>query len=128
MDGNIAKDLEHTDAGKSRATWGDYLALARLDHSTKHIFILPGVVLAYLLREAVAKPPGVDIFLGLLAAVSIASANYVINEYLDREFDRHHPDSRTDFSPGGQSYYVLPGMCVCTAGDCLQRSPASDQG
>jgi len=29
--------------------------------------------------------------LGMIAAVSVASANYVINEYLDRESDRHHP-------------------------------------
>lgn len=91
MDGNTAKDIEHTGAAKSRAGWADYLALARFDHSTKHIFILPGVVLAYLLRDVAARSPGADIFLGLIAAVSIASANYVINEYLDRDFDRHHP-------------------------------------
>ena len=91
MDGNAAKNVEREFSGKTEATWRDYLALARLDHSTKHIFILPGVVLAYLLRHAAAKPPGLDIFLGLLAALCIASANYVINEYLDRDFDRHHP-------------------------------------
>jgi 4-hydroxybenzoate polyprenyltransferase len=32
-----------------------------------------------------------SLFLGILTAVCIASANYVINEYLDREFDQHHP-------------------------------------
>ncbi len=31
------------------------------------------------------------VVLGLLAAISIASANYAINEWLDRGFDRHHP-------------------------------------
>jgi 4-hydroxybenzoate polyprenyltransferase len=80
-----------------RSFWGhdanvkDYVAIARLDHATKHVFILPGVVLAYLLKGVHSPNVTWSIFAGLLAAVSIASANYVINEYLDREFDRHHP-------------------------------------
>ena len=78
------------------ATLTDYLTIARLNHSTKQIFIAPGIVLAYLLRGTGAKEGslesvGTEIVLGLLVAVSIASANYVINEYLDRDFDRHHP-------------------------------------
>jgi 4-hydroxybenzoate polyprenyltransferase len=74
-------------------TLRDYLALARFDHSTKHIFIVPGIVLVYLLRGIPLHLPSVyvDIILGLIAAICIASANYVINEYLDREFDKHHP-------------------------------------
>ncbi|MBO9518182.1 MAG: UbiA family prenyltransferase [Porphyrobacter sp.] len=69
----------------------DYLSLARFDHITKHVFILPGLVLAYALRE----PPLADAIwkvpIGFLSAIAIASANYVINEWLDREFDAHHP-------------------------------------
>src|SRR5271167_2785101 len=36
----------------ARATLFDHLAMMRLDHATKHVFILPGVVLALLLRGA----------------------------------------------------------------------------
>lgn len=72
-------------------TLSDYLALARFDHSTKHIFIVPGIVLVYLLRGQPSHFPVMDVILGLITAICIASANYVINEYLDREFDKHHP-------------------------------------
>jgi 4-hydroxybenzoate polyprenyltransferase len=69
----------------------DYLSLARFDHTTKHIFILPGLIVAWSLRE----PPLGDViwrtFVGFFSAIAIASANYVINEWLDREFDAHHP-------------------------------------
>ncbi len=75
----------------ARGTLHDYLAIARFDHATKHVFIIPGIILAYALRGL--WPPHVIFMLlaGCCSAISIASANYVINEWLDREFDAHHP-------------------------------------
>jgi 4-hydroxybenzoate polyprenyltransferase len=90
MDVDSSNALAHT-AVKPAGTARDYLALARFDHFTKHIFIVPGIVLAYLLRGGPPHFPVAQVILGLIAAVCVASANYVINEYLDREFDKHHP-------------------------------------
>lgn len=83
-------DCEGNIPARSAGTLIDYLSIARLDHSVKHVFVIPGLVLAYLLRGTENLVP-VNFLLGLGVAVFIASANYVINEWLDRDFDRYHP-------------------------------------
>ncbi|WP_395327280.1 UbiA family prenyltransferase [Novosphingobium sp. BL-8H] len=69
----------------------DYLSLARFDHISKHVFIIPGLILAYALREPSLLDAPQRVVVGFAVAIAIASANYVINEWLDREFDAHHP-------------------------------------
>lgn len=92
MHAHPIRDLPAKEAAGPR----DYLRIARLDHMTKHVFILPGIVLAVLLRPEIVGEAGpglvLRVVLGFAAAVLVASANYVINEYLDREFDRFHPE------------------------------------
>ena len=79
---------------RERAKAEDYLRIARLHHMTKHIFIVPGIVLAILLRGMPAETGGliINLLAGFVSAICVASANYVINEYLDRDFDRFHPE------------------------------------
>ncbi len=77
--------------GAPAATFRDYVAIARFDHMTKHVFIIPGIVLAYVLRGIYTENLIANIIFGLISATCIAAANYVINEWLDREFDKFHP-------------------------------------
>jgi 4-hydroxybenzoate polyprenyltransferase len=82
--------VEREPAGP-RATVRDYIAIARLDHMTKHVFVVPGIILAYMLRGVRSEHLLQSVALGFASVICVASANYVINEFLDREFDKHHP-------------------------------------
>jgi 4-hydroxybenzoate polyprenyltransferase len=83
--------VENAGGKTEKARAGDYIALARIDHWTKHVFIVPGIVLAYALRDVQTPHLLFNIVVGFSSAAAIASANYVINEWLDRPFDAFHP-------------------------------------
>lgn len=68
-----------------------YLKIARPDHWIKHVFVLPGLALSLVISESPQPLLWVSVALGVLSACLIASANYVINEWLDANFDRFHP-------------------------------------
>ncbi len=78
-------------APRRRGRLGDYIAIARPDHWVKHVFILPGIVLAELLHRRPLGELVMPVAIGLASAALIASANYVINEWLDARYDRFHP-------------------------------------
>lgn len=72
----------------------DYIQVARLDHWVKQLFVLPGAVLAWVIGEHQDIPMGHLMFLlvlGVVATSLVASANYILNEWLDASYDRHHP-------------------------------------
>ena len=59
-----------------------YLKIARFDHWIKQFFIIPGAGLAWVMSTMQDKSM-LSIFLGLIVTSMAASANYVINEWLD---------------------------------------------
>ncbi len=73
----------------------NYIRIARPDHWVKNIFIIPGIAVGFLLAE---MPPLNELLfrfiIGFAATCAIASANYVINEWLDAEFDKYHPTKK----------------------------------
>lgn len=72
----------------------DYFEAARLDHWIKQLFVLPGIVLAWILGRSYTVPFQdliLPIILGLIATSLVASANYLLNEWLDSTYDKHHP-------------------------------------
>ena len=68
-----------------------YVSIARPSHWVKHIFIVPGIVVAVILGVNVEHGFLLRLAAGFASACCIASANYVINEWLDSDYDRHHP-------------------------------------
>lgn len=73
----------------------DYIKIARIDHWIKNTFIIPGIVVAMLLLSQEQRYDNAWLILvGFLATCFIASANYVINEWLDAEFDKFHPTKK----------------------------------
>lgn len=60
-------------------------------HSGKHVLIIPGLILAYLLRGVHNKSFAFSTVAGFVPAVCVAPANCVINEWLDRDLDKFHP-------------------------------------
>jgi 4-hydroxybenzoate polyprenyltransferase len=57
--------------------------------------MLPGLIMGlYYTGFSLEKTSSLVILLGILATCLIASANYVINEWLDLEFDKFHPKKK----------------------------------
>ena len=73
-----------------------YLSLMRPDHWFKNGFMLPGFLFADALYYNCTQPE--DYIRLLYAAISVclvASANYVINEWLDASKDKYHPTKKS---------------------------------
>ncbi len=100
----------------------NYISIARPDHWFKNVFVLPGTVIAALFAHIPFSQFAWPLLVGLISTCLIASANYVINEWLDAEFDRQHPVKRNRPSANGDIkafiVYVEYGI-LSVAGLCL---------
>lgn len=98
----------------------DYIKIARIDHWIKNMFIVPGIAIAILLlNEDQRKISLLSIIAGFLATCFIASANYVINEWLDAEFDKFHPTKKNRPVVGGNvkfKYVILEYLLFAALG------------
>lgn len=68
-----------------------YLHIARIDHWVKNIFAIPGIILAVMLSNSLGNLTLTSFLIGMAALCLLSSANYTINEFLDRDFDKFHP-------------------------------------
>jgi decaprenyl-phosphate phosphoribosyltransferase len=73
----------------------DYLSIARPDNWFKNAFILPGMIVGYTtFHLALTKNLLISCLFVLIAACFITSANYVLNEWLDADYDKYHPSKK----------------------------------
>ena len=94
-----------------------YILIARPDHWVKHIFVLPGLLLALGLGAPSVAFTDItkNILLGFLSAFLVASANYAINEWLDAETDKNHPEKHRPAVAGLiKAEWVCVEYCVLT--------------
>jgi len=69
-----------------------HISIARLDHSIKNLFVLPGIIVPLSVLPGLLTPHlAVVLAWAFVSITLVACSNYVINEVLDAPFDRLHP-------------------------------------
>jgi 4-hydroxybenzoate polyprenyltransferase len=79
-----------------------HLAIMRVDHWFKQVFVLPGIAAA--LSDASSDIPSglwVRVVLGFVSTSLVCSSNYVVNEVLDAPSDLSHPTKCARPVPSG---------------------------
>ncbi len=115
---------------ESRATLRGHLAICRVDHWVKNVFVVPGTIVALATDRTATRSwadIGLPVALGLLATCLTASSNYVLNEVLDAPSDRWHPIKRLRPVPSGLvnvplAYVQWIGLMVAALAIALQVS------
>ena len=72
-----------------------HLQIARLDHSIKNLFVLPGVIVPLSVEPRLLSVRLIPtLLLAFVSITLVACSNYVINEVLDAPYDRLHPTKK----------------------------------
>jgi 4-hydroxybenzoate polyprenyltransferase and related prenyltransferases len=92
MDNTISLNTGEAVNKNKPADIRDYISIARIDNWVKNIFMVPGMLFAIAyFKTGLHHILILKVIIGFFSTCFIASANYVINEYLDIDFDRFHP-------------------------------------
>jgi decaprenyl-phosphate phosphoribosyltransferase len=87
----------------SRPSLRGHIAIARVDHWVKQVFVLPGILAAISNdTDVLSVSMWVKVALGMVAVCLVASSNYVVNEVLDAPSDLSHPVKRLRPVPSGK--------------------------
>jgi decaprenyl-phosphate phosphoribosyltransferase len=68
----------------------DFIQIIRVNEWYKQVFIIPGIILALVIDKN-SNFETLDFIICLMSINFAASANYLINEYLDKQYDKFHP-------------------------------------
>jgi decaprenyl-phosphate phosphoribosyltransferase len=86
-----------------RPTLMGHIAIARIDHWFKNVFMIPGAIVAFALDPGnIADNLLYRAAVGLASICLVASSNYTINEVLDAPHDLSHPTKRMRPVPSGR--------------------------
>jgi decaprenyl-phosphate phosphoribosyltransferase len=88
-----------------------HVAIARLDHSIKNLFVLPGIIVPLsIYPNLLMVRLAVTLVWAFVAITLVACSNYVINEVLDAPFDRLHPTKKE--RPAAKGLVNIPAAYV----------------
>ncbi len=84
-----------------------HMAIARLDHSIKNLFVLPGIVVPLSIYPNLLNARlALTLVWAFISITLVACSNYVINEVLDAPFDRLHPTKKN--RPAARGLVSIP--------------------
>jgi 4-hydroxybenzoate polyprenyltransferase len=85
-----------------------HVAIMRIDHWFKNVFVIPGIVVAIgLVPGEISQQWWISCLIGLFATCLVASSNYTINEVLDAPSDLAHPVKHARPTPSGKVHIQL---------------------